>query len=114
MTEEWDFDAQRADTAGTLEELFGDDALSPGMAVTLDVFLRPADGADPAALERGLAMFGYSGERMTDEAGGVVFVVSVSGVALGLDDVWTHEERISRVALARGFRPDGWGFFEPD
>lgn len=113
MSDDWDFDAQRADTAGTLEELFRDGALKAGMAVTLDVFLRPGEAADLAALERGLSMFGYAGERMTDEAG-EVFSVSVPDVALGLEEVWLHEERISRIALARGFLPDGWGFFEPE
>ena len=115
MSDDWDFDQQRSETADTIADLFENQGLKEGASVTLDVFLRPEGGADQADLARGLAMFGYAGERMEDrETGGDLFVVSVPDTALKLDDVWLHEERISRIGLARGYAPDGWGFFEPD
>jgi hypothetical protein len=34
-------------------------------------------------------------------------------VPFTLEAIWEHEERTTRIALARGFEPDGWGFWEP-
>ncbi len=112
----WDFEAQRADTADTLDHLARDENLpiGAGESVNLDVFLVPGAEADQTALERALAMFAYSGELSEDEEdGSVTFVVTVPETEMSLDGIWLHEERITKIALARGYTPDGWGFWEP-
>ncbi len=113
---DWDFDRQRSETKDTLENLKTEQGVTLGgeVVVTLDVFLAPGPDADQEALERALAMFGYSGELMEDEETSLpVFAVSVEETSLTLEDIWLHEERISKIALSRGFTPSGWGFFEP-
>jgi len=88
--------------------------VGPETIVTLDVFLMPGKTADQEALERGLAMFGYAGDPGETEDKEPIYVVSIPDVALTAEDIWLHEERVSKIAVARGYRPDGWGFYEPD
>ncbi len=114
--ENWDFEAQRADTADTLDHMAKEESLpiGTGARVNLDVFLVPGEGADQEALERALAMFGYGGELTEDEEdGSVSFVVTAEDTEMSLEGIWLHEERITKVGLARGYTPDGWGFWEP-
>lgn len=113
---EWDFDRQQSETNDTLKDLAKnqDVAVGPDTIITLDIFLVPTEAADQDALERALAMFGYAGERDDTPENDNSFVVTIPDVALTADDVWLHEERVSKIAVARGFTPDGWGFFEPD
>lgn len=111
----WDFKAQHADTADTLDHLAKDENLPIGKdeIVNLDVFLVPGVDADQLALERALAMFAYSGEVSEDDDGNTTFVVTVPETEMSLDGIWLHEERITKIALTRGYTPDGWGFWEP-
>lgn len=113
---DWDFERQHSETRDTLKHLSEsqDVSVGPKTMVTLDVFLAPGEAADQEALERALAMFGYTGEMYEDEeTKELSFTVSIEDVALTADDVWLHEERVSKIAIARGYTPDGWGFFEP-
>lgn len=112
---DWDFDRQKSETEATLVDLRDNQDVPTGAdtIIVLDVFLVPSADADQEALERALAMFGYAGDPGETEDGEPTFVVTVPDVALTAEDVWLHEERISKIALARGFTPDGWGFFEP-
>mgnify|MGYP001802706404 CR=1 FL=1 len=42
-----------------------------------------------------------------------MIAASIDGVHLTLEDIWSHEERATKIALSRGYEPDGWGFMEP-
>jgi len=110
MTGGWDFDHQRAETAATVAELAADAGLTPAHRITLDLqFVPMVADADRDALERALKSFGYTpGEGDDDDT----VAVSVRDVPFTLEAIWEHEERTSRMALARGFEPDGWGFWE--
>jgi len=112
---DWDFDRQKSETTDTLKDLKDNQnvAVGPETIVTLDIFLIPEDTADQDALERGLAMFGYAGDPDETEDG-PVYIVTIPDVALTADDIGLHEERVTKIAIARGFTPDGWGFFEPE
>lgn len=116
MTEAWDFDRQRSETVDTLAHLKEEQGVNVGAdtIVVLDIFVVPGADADQEALERALAMFGYAGDADESEDGTPTFVVSIPDVALTIDDIWLHEERVAKIALARGYSPDGWGFFEPE
>lgn len=105
----WDFEIQRAVTAHTLSELAAQGA-PEGAPIRLDLQFVPGDGADAPAFLRALGMFGYAAEGSLD---GEEVEASVDAV-LTLDDIWLHEERTTKIALARGYVPDGWGFWEPD
>jgi hypothetical protein len=111
VTEDWDFDHQRAETAHTVETLAEEAGLKPDDRIVLDLqFVPAAEDADRAALEKALRSFGYTlGEADDDDA----IAVSVTDVPFTLEAIWEHEERTTRIALARGFEPDGWGFWEP-
>lgn len=95
-------------TAMTLEQIFGDSDVAEGTPVTLDFDLLAGPEARAADLTRALGMFGYQ----VSEGDGKV-TASVSDVPLTLADIWTHEERITTIAVARGYISDGWGFLEP-
>ncbi|MEM6439772.1 MAG: hypothetical protein AAF763_08795, partial [Pseudomonadota bacterium] len=79
-------------------------------SIRLDLQFVPGEAADAPAFLRALGMFGYEAEGALD---GAEVEASVDAV-LTLEDVWRHEERTTKIALARGYVPDGWGFWEPD
>lgn len=111
MTAAWDWDHQRNETAATVALLVEEEAVAPGALIMLDLEFVAADpDADREAFERALASFGYRVVSDPDDDG---VEVSVPDIAFGFDAIWLHEERTTRLALARGFHPDGWGFFEP-
>ena len=109
--ERWSWKEQRADTEHTFRELKKQAGIKEGAAIDLDLtFLPDEDGADTAALVRALETFGYAAEAMEDGS----VEATAEGVRFTLDEVWTHEERTTKLALARGFAPDGWGFWAPE
>lgn len=108
MAEEWDWELQQAQTAYTVSELLKE-GVKEGAMITLDFSFKAGEGADRTALEKALVMFGY---ELGDEDG--EFTASISDIPFTLDSIWTHEERTTKMALARGFEPDGWGFWEPE
>ncbi|MEO1540221.1 MAG: hypothetical protein AAFU59_07550 [Pseudomonadota bacterium] len=106
---DWDFELQRAQTAHTLHHLETEEGVDMTLRVTLDLEFLPGKDADPAACTKALAMFGYHADPGEDGT----LTVQIDNVALTLDEVWLHEERTTKIALARGFTPDGWGFLAP-
>ena len=112
MTEEdWDFEEQRADTEMTVAELLEETALTPESLITLDLeFVPETEEADTAAFVKALESFGYLASA-TDPEGRVD--ASVLDIPFTVEAIWLHEERTTKIALARGFVPDGWGFWEP-
>ena len=107
---DWDFDHQKAATAWTIKNLCDRQGLSEGMTINLDLQFEPGEDADRQGFIRTLGMFGYAVTAPEDED---MVQAEVEGVAFTLDGIWEHEERCTRIALARGYVPDGWGFWAP-
>lgn len=104
-----DFTAQQAETFYTVDQYLKDNKITvtEGQKVTLDLQFTPGENADMAAAKRALVMFGYD---VTEEDNGAI-EVHVPDLAFTAADVWLHEERTTKIALERGFVPDGWGFW---
>ncbi|WP_316015716.1 hypothetical protein [Roseobacter sp. HKCCA0434] len=105
----WDFEHQKAETAVTLKHIEESGDLAAGTPVTLDLEFLPVEGADSAACAKALRTFGYEVEVHEDG----MIAAHATNVPLTLDGVWTQEERATKIALERGYEPDGWGFWEP-
>ncbi|MEM1265921.1 MAG: hypothetical protein AAGI50_07890 [Pseudomonadota bacterium] len=107
----WDAAHAEAETRWTVEDLCRS---SPelktlrGQPITLELQFS-ADGGAPERVIRAFKMFGYAAEDLGDEG----VQVAVPDTGFDADDIWHHEERTAQIALANGYRPDGWGFFEP-
>ncbi len=103
-----DFEHQKAETLWTVAELLRlNDALTEGQHITLDLQFLPGAAADPDAAIRALKMFGYSASQTDD---GEV-EIQIPDVPFTAEAIWLHEERCTRIAIERGFTPDGWGFW---
>ncbi|MEO1551764.1 MAG: hypothetical protein AAFR93_15250 [Pseudomonadota bacterium] len=110
----WDFTTQRNETALTVHHLNTQKGMVLGTPITLQIDLVPdpgADAPDQPALLRALGMFGYRAD-VPPEADTTV-QVSLPDLAFEVEAIWTQEERVTKIALSRGFVPDGWGFWEP-
>lgn len=110
MSEAWDFDHQRAETAWTVKDLSARAGVNAGAKINLEMQFLPGDSPDKQALIRAFGTFGYG---VTVAADDDMVQAEINGVAFTADDIWLHEERCTKIALARGFVPDGWGFWEP-
>ncbi len=106
--DEWDWDTQQNETAATVHHLNTEQSVALGGAITLEIQLVATDTADRGALLKALKMFGYVAQETDDE-----IEVSVPDITFTFDDIWLHEERVTKIALPRGYHPDGWGFWEP-
>ena len=107
--EHWDFEHQRLETEASVAEIRSESGLGKDARVDLDLEFAPVSGdADAPAALRALGSFGYAADV---EDGRIQ--VTVPDVVFDAAEIWRHEERTSRIALARGFEPDGWGFQEP-
>jgi hypothetical protein len=102
----WTPEEYRALTALTLEKLREEGGPGPDTVVTMAFDFEAGDEADTDACLRALRMFQYNAE-IEDQ----ILTVEVEDVALTLDAIWTHEERLITICTARGFIPDGWGFY---
>ena len=107
--EDWDFEHQRLGTEASVAEIRAESGLGKNARVDLDLeFAAVGDDADAPAALKALGMFGYAADV---EDGRIQ--VTVPDVAFDAAEIWRHEERTTRIVLARGFEPDGWGFQEP-
>ena len=109
MSDEWDWELQQNQTAYTVAELIKQNPGLDGANIALDMEFEPTEGADAAALEKALRTFGYG---VIVAAEGAI-QASISDIPFTFESIWTHEERATKMALSRGFAPDGWGFWEP-
>ena len=109
MSDEWDWELQQNQTAYTVAELIKQNSKIDGANIALDMEFEPKDGADAATLEKALRTFGYGVIVSTTGA----LQASISDIPFTFEFIWTHEERTTKMALSRGFAPDGWGFWEP-
>lgn len=110
---DWDYDEQRADTEMTIEQVRAESGLDETSMITLDLeFLPESPDADAKALIKALETFGYLAALAEEDPDGRV-EATVLDIPFTAEAIWLHEERTTKLALARGFVPDGWGFWEP-
>ncbi len=109
---DWNFTEQQAETVFTCEQLRDKQGVKPHSEIMLDLFFAPVEGEEARreAFERSLGMFGYT---VADDSEGDTVAASIGPIAFTPQDIWLHEERTTKMALARGYKPDGWGFAEP-
>lgn len=110
---DWNFTEQQAETVFTCEQLRDKQGVKPHSDIMLDLFFVPIEGEDARAdaFEKSLAAFGYT---VDPEAEGNTISASIGPIPFTPQDIWLHEERTTKMALARGYKPDGWGFAEPE
>ena len=110
---DWDWDEQKADTELSIAEVRAESGLDEGALITLDLeFLPENKDADAAAFIKALESFGYLASAAENDPDGRIDA-TVLDIPFTLETIWLHEERTTKLALARGFVPDGWGFWEP-
>lgn len=109
-----DFAAQRAETYASFADLDGAERLPE--EADIDYIFLPGPGADWTAAIRALADEGYAAERHDPEPGdddaadGPWLTATLTDQPVSALSVWLGEETATRIALAHGFVPDGWGF----
>ncbi len=113
----WDFESQQAATRYTVAQLIADKNVPENAKISLELFFIPSDKGETKNLLKALKTFGYtaSSEQETLEGGTTrtAVLVSIENTEMSADNIWLHEERITKIALTRGYTPDGWGFLEP-
>lgn len=116
-TSDWDFDIQQAATRYTVAQLISEKNVPENAKITLELFFVPEKSADADAFLKALKTFSYTAEIEQEavEGGGTrdAVLVSVEATEMSADNIWMHEERTTKIALTRGYTPDGWGFVEP-
>jgi len=115
VTDEQEFD-QKAATFYSVAQFLSEGKLPEGSAIELEIFFIPEAEANQAAFLKALKTFGYAAEvqaKSTETAPRDAVLVTVP-TKMTATDIWLHEERTTKLARARGFAPDGWGFLEPD
>lgn len=118
MTDQnWDIESQQAATRYTVAQLIAEKNVPENANITLELFFIPTENPDSEALLKALKTFGYMAEPETEtvEGGGtrIAILVTIENLELSADNIWLHEERTTKIALPRGYAPDGWGFVEP-
>ncbi len=115
--ENWDFDSQQAATRYSVAQLLAHKNLPENAAIILEIFFVPDQDADAPAFLKALKTFGYNAETEEEslEGGGtqLAVLITIEKTEMSADNIWLHEERTTKIALARGYKPDGWGFLEP-
>ncbi len=116
MTDDQEFD-QKAATYYSVAQFLAEGKVPEGAEIELELFYIPTETADQHAFLKALKTFGYraevESENTVDGNPREAVLVNVP-TKMTSDDIWLHEERTTKLAKARGFAPDGWGFLEPD
>ncbi len=116
MTDEQEFD-QKAATFYSVAQFLAEGKVPEGAAIELELFFIPDSNADQPAFLKALKTFGYTAEVAPEnsiEGQPREAVLVTVATKMSADDIWLHEDRTTKLAHARGFAPDGWGFLEPD
>ena len=101
--------AQKAETFAAFNERSGE-PLPP--VADIDLYLVPeAEGADWVPLARALEEADFLCDWIDaddPENDGPCLIASLPDQPVSAQAVWIAEETVTRLALAHGFRPDGW------
>lgn len=107
-----DYAAQRIETFAAFDDIVENAGLPESADV--DYAFLPGPDADWAGVMRALGGHGYDCEKVEADADAPD---SSDWLSATLPDqpisalaIWLGEEMATRVALAHGFTPDGWGF----
>lgn len=116
ISEDWDWDAQREDTEWVFRDLRNKKMAKVGQKIDLDIQFVPArPGADADGAVRALLKAGFAAESFEDEEDGEIIVEATAEDAeFTLRTIWFAESKATKIALAYGYAPDGWGFAEID
>jgi hypothetical protein len=103
-----DFNAQRAETFETFDEIGKIEDL-PTRAVVNFLFLPDEVEAPFAAAEKALRSAGF--QTRVDEDGETL-EARIGPIEISANAIWTEEKRATEIALKFGFDPDGWELVE--
>ncbi len=109
-----DYAAQKAETYATFAEIDATAGLPE--EADIDYIFLPGPGADWTAVIVALSDEGYAAERHDPEpddadfADGPWLTATLTDQPVSALSIWLGEETATRIALAHGFQPDGWGF----
>lgn len=110
--EDWDWEAQKADTDWVFRDLKGKKVAEPGQRIDLDIVFVPVeDDRGAKALVAALREAGYAAEAYEDE-GEMLVEATAEDADFSFDTIWFAESKATRIALKFGYAPDGWGFGE--
>ena len=103
-----DYATQKAETFATYASL--DDKNTLPDEADVDYFFVPRDAAaDWRPLADALSREGYDCEWIEDGEAPYL-MATLPDQALSAEGIWLGEEVATRLAVAHGFSPDGWGF----
>jgi hypothetical protein len=105
-----DYAQQKAETLSAFSDLQAANTL-PDVA-DLELFFLPAKPAlDWQPLANALADLGFACEWIDADGDDPAALVAVmEDQPLSASSIWMIEELATRVAIEKGFTPDGWGF----
>ena len=110
----WDWDAQRADTEETVAHLAAENGIPDGLPINLDIQTVAGEAPERGAYVLALRAAGHPVEIYTSDDGVETIEIAITDVPFGADEIWRHERAVTEIALTCQWRPDGWGFWEPD
>ena len=112
-TPEWDWDTQRADTEETVQHLAEENGVPLGLPINLDIQTIAGETPERGAYVLALRAAGYAVDIFTDDEDGVETIqVTISDTRFDASLIWDHEKAVTEIALANGYVPDGWGFWD--
>lgn len=117
MNSDWDFETQRADTVWTVQHLIAEKNITEGSVITLEIQTVAAPESGPlarAAYLSALAKENLEADEYEADDGTKTIEVAFPETVFTADAIWACELQVTKVALACGWMPDGWGFWEPD
>lgn len=110
---DWDFTAQKAETETVFSDLLARTGIPAGAAINLDVQTVAGPDARRSEYLSALKSAGYSGSAYSDDDGNESIEVTFRDATFDSEAIWQREEAVTLIALNHGYRPDGWGFWEP-
>lgn len=102
-----DYEGQRADTLAVFRDIAARNQIPD--SIRLELQFVPEEDADWTGARNALMRSGFDVDRYGDIGNETLEAAIVLEAPSG-EAIWTVEERATRLCLACGFRPDGWGF----
>lgn len=102
-----DLSKQREETETVFAQVIEQHGL-PASAVVNFQFIDDEGEGDFEGFIDAVEAAGYAADWIEDED---YVEVSTGAEPLTLEGLWTHEERLTRLAAEFALEPDGWGFF---
>ncbi len=103
-----DYNAQRAETFDTFEELRGEVDL-PKRAIIHFLFYAEDKQPNWSVVEKALQAKGFTTERDEDEG---MLDAAFGPIEVTPESIWQYEKLATEIALKSDFYPDGWDMLE--